>query len=159
MSKKEFIKGKNDWVQPTYKDMQGLIQQGIAYDPFQDVLARTLVLLPHNGTEAEQKKLKAHYAKYPSRGIDDMCKLMDRVPGYSKTVQSGGNTTNNLILNLGELSLSQKKKLLKEKLNKLGISDVSEIPILDMVKKPGEVTEEVEELPKVVGENRIKDED
>lgn len=155
MDKKEVV-NKEDWIQPTFKDVQMLIQQGIAYDPFQDVLAQTIVLLPHNGNKAEQEKLRKHYAKYPSRGIDDMCKLMDRMPGYSKTAHVGGNTSNTLILNLGELSLSQKKKLLQEKLSKLGVSDISDIPGMKMEK--AEAVEETEGLPKIVGENRIKDE-
>lgn len=149
------VKKKDDWIQPSFKDVQALIQLGIAYDPFQDVLAQTIVLLPHNGDRAAQDKLKKHYAKYPSRGIDDMCKLMDRMPGYSKTVQTGG-VTNNLILNLGELSLSQKRKLLQEKLGKLGISDITEIPGLRL---KVEEEEDVDAgIPKIVGENRIKDE-
>ncbi len=155
MDKKE-VANKEDWIQPVFKDVQTLIQQGMAYDPFQDILAQTIVLLPHNGDKAEQEKLKKHYAKFPSRGIDDMCKLMDRMPGYSKTAQTGGNTTNNLILNLGELSLSQKKKLLQEKLNKLGVNDIAEIPGLQLKKKEEEAVEA--ELPKIMGENRMKDE-
>ncbi len=166
MSEKE-IQGYGS--KPTYKNIQSIMQQGVDYHPFQDILAKTVMLLPHNGDKVSQEKLKKHYEKFPSRGVDDMCKIMDRMPGYSRITQVGGKTTNNLILNLGELSLSQKQKLLKEKLSTLGLKDVSELDILKQKKaeppvecEGGEsdlIEEQMDVFPANPNINRIKDGD
>jgi hypothetical protein len=85
---------------------------------FEGMLASAICVSPFDG---DKSKLKAYYQKHPSRYVDDLGKLKDNLPQY------GGNkplnTTNNLILNLGELSLKQKQDLLAKKLKELGITE------------------------------------
>lgn len=96
----------------------GLLVQTGDVAPFEAMLASALDISPFN--EDNKDDLKKHYKKYPSRYVDDLVKLRANLPQYGGTQPI--NTTNNLVLNLGELSLSQKEKLLKEKLSELGIT-------------------------------------
>ena len=96
----------------------GLLVKSGDTEPFEKMLTSALEASPF--TEENSEGMKKHYKKYPSRYVDDLVKLRTTLPQYGGTQPI--NTTNNLILNLGELSLSQKQKLLDEKLSELGIT-------------------------------------
>ena len=95
-----------------------LMVKGGDSSPFETILTAALDASPFNKDNA--KGLKDHYQKHPSRYVDDLVKLRSNLPQYGGSVPV--NTTNNLILNLGELGLSQKEKLLVEKLAELGMT-------------------------------------
>ena len=95
-----------------------LMVKGGDSSPFETILTAALEASPFNEDNADG--LKKHYQSHPSRYVDDLVKLRSNLPQYGGTVPV--NTTNNLILNLGELGLSQKEKLLAEKLAELGIT-------------------------------------
>ena len=97
----------------------GLLVQTGDVSLFEDMLTSALEVNPFSDENKED--LKTHYKSYPSRYVDDIVKLRNTLPQYGGA--QAVNTTNNLVLNLGELSLSQKEKLLNEKLSQLGITE------------------------------------